>query len=129
MSSRIIPDLVSHWWNLVYGIRNVWRWLPIIWRDRDWDWEYIAKVLEFKLRKHAELEETCGHHVGSELDAKRMRICIALLRRLREDEYFENAQRRFRNARQAGDFAHLHQRADQRYLGLILGKYLTHWWD
>lgn len=35
-----------------YGIRNLWRWFPIIWRDRDFDhfftYEILIKKLEFQ---------------------------------------------------------------------------------
>jgi len=34
---------------LVYGIRNLWRWFPVIWKDRDWDHGYLSRILEFKL--------------------------------------------------------------------------------
>jgi hypothetical protein len=30
-------------------VYNVWRWLPIIWKDQDWDDSYIVKILVKKL--------------------------------------------------------------------------------
>ncbi len=117
------------WRNITSGIRNLWRWIPIIWEDQDWDWYYIAKVLEFKLLKHAEVEEKYGHHMGIKANAKHMKMCAILLRRLIEDEYWENAQKEFGTNRAASIAAMNQSNNDQKYLGLIIGKYLTHWWD
>jgi hypothetical protein len=120
------------WWavtDIWDGVCNVCRWAPVIWDDADFDWEHLAKVMEYKLRRQAHLEEAVGHHVGSRLDAKRMRVCADLLRRLQADEYWTNAVSRFGETPAAAKFSHNQQKSDQRYLGLILGKYLTHWWD
>lgn len=32
------------------GIKNIFKYLPIIWNDRDWDYEYCVKLLRFKLK-------------------------------------------------------------------------------
>lgn len=34
---------------LIYNIKNVIRWLPIIWQDRDFDYEYLLDITAFKL--------------------------------------------------------------------------------
>jgi hypothetical protein len=128
-TSTIWPNIRSCWWDMKNGVYNLWRWLPLIWFDADFDWEYLAEIMEFKLRNMAEHETRYGHHVGSALDAERQRICAELLRRMREDAYHENAVRRFGNNTIAAEFAIKHQRADQKYLGILLGKHLASWWD
>ena len=35
--------------NFVKGVKNLWKWFPVIWKDRDWDDHYIFEVLKFKL--------------------------------------------------------------------------------
>lgn len=37
------------WGNLKQGIRNLIKWWPVIWRDRDWDHAYLSRLIEFKL--------------------------------------------------------------------------------
>lgn len=110
-----------------YGLRNLIRWFPIIWFDRDFDWDFLAQIMEFKLRRMALIFDK-GYHVGSENDARQCRICAELLKRMTEDNYHENARKAFR-----GKFAIDHTmnmaKQDQRYLGVLIGKYLTHWWD
>ena len=51
---------------------NLCRWLPVIWKDQDWDHHYIWEVLKFKLKNQAEYIKTKGHHVDNERDAQRM---------------------------------------------------------
>lgn len=35
--------------NLKKGVSNLFRWLPIIWKDRDWDYEYLYEIIHKKL--------------------------------------------------------------------------------
>lgn len=126
------------YWNIRIGIRNLIRWTPIIWRDRDFDWDYLARIMERKMTWMADRFESPDCPVS---DAKRMgrqvRTCAILLRRLMDDDYFENAgygreawlsasdRKRSRMAYHARDMAE----QDKRYLGKLIGKYLDHWWD
>ena len=124
--------LSNLWWiitDITDGVRNVIRWAPVIWFDADFDWEYLATVMEYKLRRSAKLETTVGHHVGSKRDGQRMLICAEILKRLRADDYFDNAQKRFGSTTLAAKVSQSQHEADQRYLGAVIGKYLTGWWD
>lgn len=115
--------------NFWYGIKNIIRWAPVIWDDVDWDWTSLATIMEYKLRRSAHLEETIGHHTTSLHDAHDMKICANILKRLLDDNYWENAIIRFGATPQAAKFSMEQQAYDQRYLGLIIGKHLTGWWD
>lgn len=37
--------------NFFIGIRNIFAWLPIIWKDRNWDQYFIMNILLFKLKR------------------------------------------------------------------------------
>ena len=67
------------------GIKNLWRWFPIIWKDRDWDYYYIFQVLKFKLEKQAKHL----NKYGSERDAELMMTCVRLINKLQNEEYYE----------------------------------------
>ncbi len=119
------------------GLCNVWRWTPVIWDDQDWDWQFLAKIMEYKLRRMAARFEQGKHHVGTIKEAKRMKVCAELLKRLQEDNYFENAgySRLGWNYKSDAEKTRIvnhmmkMQKNDQAYLGKILGKFLCHWWD
>lgn len=125
LASRFVDSLRS----FKNGVRNIIRWTPVIWGDFDWDWTAIAKVLEFKLRRHARVELTVGHHVGSQRDGRRMLICANLLRRLAEDEYYERCVAQYGHGRISAQLSNKQARADQELLGRLIGKHFTHWLD
>jgi len=76
--------------SIKYGIENLIRWAPTIWKDRDWDHWYLYKMLQFKLIQMEKLHRKYGHAVSSEDKANEMKVCIKLLERLINDEYGEN---------------------------------------
>lgn len=117
------------YYDTINGVSSIIRWIPLIWHDRDWDWCYLASIMEFKLRRMSDHELKHGHHLTSEFDAKNQLICAHLLKRLRDDSYFEEAKKQFKDRRFAAKQSVAVQKQDQEMLGRILGKYLTHWWD
>lgn len=108
-------------YKLRQGITNLMQWAPLIWRDRDWDWAFLARILEFKFRRMSKSLAT-GSHLRRERDARQCLVCAELARRLAEDNYFEMHNRNWKRAEASA-------KNDQRYLGLMLGKFLRHWWD
>src|SRR4051812_6087456 len=86
----IWTNIDSCWWDFRHGIHNLWRWLPVIWFDHDFDWAFTGLILEIKLRRLADCMEN-GYHLNGARDAKQARTCAALLKRLRDDDYFDNA--------------------------------------
>lgn len=76
-------------YNIRNGIKNIFRWFPIIWKDRDWDHYYLFKMLHFKLNKM----EKClrdGCHLNADETADKIKICTHLITRIIDDEYYNN---------------------------------------
>jgi hypothetical protein len=69
------------------GIKNIWYWFPIIWKDRNWDDHYIFEVLKHKLKAQAKYIGDNDRHTRAQLDAKRMRLCVKLIEKVQEEEY------------------------------------------
>jgi hypothetical protein len=63
------------------------RWLPIIWKDRDWDDHYIWELMKNKLRWQANYIAKRDWHTRAELDAKRMRLCANLMDKVQDEFY------------------------------------------
>lgn len=87
---------IKRWWrwngrymltNIKYGVKNLIRWFPIIWKDRDWDQAYIWDVLESKLRNQSHYTKHYGYYVDNNHDARNMLICANLIKKIREEEY------------------------------------------
>ena len=48
---KLSIKLRSYYYQLRYGISNLIKWFPIVWRDRDFDSAYIMEILLFKMRE------------------------------------------------------------------------------
>jgi len=79
--------LRTRYYNIKYGIRNLFRWLPVIWRDRTWDAHYLYSLLEFKFKNMEKDFRRCSWHVGAEKQADQIKVCRLLCKRLKEEEY------------------------------------------
>ena len=77
--------------SLTRNIRNLIKWFPIIWRDRDFDQHYLLDILQFKLQNMAELHRKYGMSVNSETYAQQLEECAHLARRIRDEEYSDEA--------------------------------------
>lgn len=127
-------------------MRNVLRYLPVIWHDSEADYDGLLEFMEVKLRSMREWQKP-GLTLGSVNAPKHYRqltICSELCRRLREDDYYRNAgyagrrdpeDRRdkwsaYSPAKQQRIARHSHymQMQDQRMLGEVMGKHLLWWW-
>jgi hypothetical protein len=87
---------VYNWWRwdgqylpkeIKRGIQKIWYWLPIIWKDRDWDGHYIFEVMKHKLQAQAKYIGDRDFHTRAQLDAKRMRLCVKLMQKIQDEDY------------------------------------------
>ena len=61
--------------DFIRGVKNLWRWLPIVWKDKDWDPTHIYKILQFKLEQQAYAIGSRDRHTGAKRDAELMLLC------------------------------------------------------
>lgn len=73
--------------NFIYGIKNLIRWFPIIWKDRDWDDSYTWDIMIQKFKNQAKYIGTSNRHTHAKRDAEIMMTCVRLLERVK-DEYY-----------------------------------------
>lgn len=139
-------EVVSELWhwltcgihNVTRGIHNMIRWTPIIWRDADWDWTYLIRILEFKLTSMSKCMEH-GYHVNGKKDARDLRVASALCKRIREDRYDESIEnteyqafcprRKDSAASDITWYALFMMKSDIEYLTKLINKRLLYWWD
>ena len=38
----------------ILGIKNICKWFPVIWKDRDWDDSFLFEIIKFKISKMAQ---------------------------------------------------------------------------
>ena len=99
LSNRPRPNFFRRiylWWEhdgkyyhkyFIQGVKNIWYWFPIIWKDRDWDGHYIYEVMKHKLKAQAKYIGDRDFHTRAQQDARRMRLCISLIKKVQEEDY------------------------------------------
>ena len=70
-----------------WGVQNLIYWFPIIWKDRNWDEQYIFEVLKHKLKSQANYIGRRDFHTRAQKDAKRMRLCVKLIDLCQDEPY------------------------------------------
>lgn len=69
------------------GIRNLIRWFPVIWKDRDYDDSFIWEILKTKLKFQAKSIGERGIHVDAKRDAQVMLLCSTLIDKIQNEFY------------------------------------------
>lgn len=69
------------------SICNIIRWIPILWKDRDWDGWYIYTILETKLKHQAKYIGDRDIHTEAKRDAERMMLCVRLIKKIKEEDF------------------------------------------
>ena len=89
-------DYISLWWEhdgrymgkeFIRGIKSLWYWLPVIWKDRNWDHRFIFDVFAHKLKAQAEYIGKYGLHLNNWKDERDMMICVRLIEKVQDEFY------------------------------------------
>lgn len=89
----MIPIWMRRIWESLY---NLYRWAPVIWSDRDWDYGWLLRIMEFKFRNMRELHEQNRRFEGWDRTVSELRTCELLLKRIREHTYMDHEWERLR---------------------------------
>ena len=111
-------------WKVTRFVKNILAYREILWHDSDWDYVYLLKMMELKLRRMGQHFTDHGHLVASERVARECRVASALCRRLRNDDYLHGEITR---ASVIG--AEQRKQADLEYLTRLIRRKLLCWWD
>ena len=73
--------------DFIRGVKNLWRWFPTIWKDRDWDDHFIFELIRVKVQNQAKYIGDRDFHVSAKRDAEIMRT-VAKLIKLQQDDFY-----------------------------------------
>ena len=112
-------------------IKNIIRWIPVLWDDRDGDYWYIFEILKTKLKFQSEHFRKYGYHESSERDAERMELCIRLIDRVQNEYYFDQLVKEKRAEFTDKDIKETTDKHDKakRILFKLLEQNIEGWWD
>lgn len=89
-------DKIRLWWkfegryyhkDFVHGVKNLWRWFPTIWKDRDWDDSFIWDIMIQKIKNQSKYIGDRDFHTRAKRDAEIMMTCVRLMERVKEEYY------------------------------------------
>jgi hypothetical protein len=91
-----IFEKIRLWWkfdgryyhkDFIEGVKNLWKWFPTIWRDRDWDHGFIYEVIKVKLKHQADYIGSHDRHTRAKRDSELMLLCARLIQRCQDEHY------------------------------------------
>ena len=77
-------------WRIRYfitGCRNLIKWMPTIYHDRDWDGDFILKILQKKIEFQRKELVNANRHMRIDIDNRDMTLALNLIERVREEYY------------------------------------------
>jgi hypothetical protein len=77
-------------WRIRYfltGVKNIFKWMPTIYHDRDWDGDFILKILQKKIEFQRKELVSDNRHMNIDRDNRDMTLALNLLERVREGYY------------------------------------------
>ena len=87
------------WFNeIVRGISNIIKWIPVLYKDRDWDSHHIFEMLKFKLIQQRKEIVEANRHTTVWQTNRDITHCLNLIERIQEEtygmEYFDYVRER-----------------------------------
>ena len=77
------------WFNkFIDSVSNLFKWLPVIWKDQNWDGHYIFEILKHKLILQREYLVSKNRHMSIPTINRDITLCLNLIERIQE-EYYE----------------------------------------
>jgi hypothetical protein len=71
----------------IRSTKNIIRWIPVIWKDRDWDDSFIFTILQTKLKNQAEYIRQRDFHTLAKRDSEIMMLCVRLIDKVKDEFY------------------------------------------
>ena len=75
--------------NKIRQIRKILRWIPILWRDRDWDYYHVYEILKQKLIDTEAYIRKEGVHLYNEVDADNIKTAIEMIEKVQTEYHLD----------------------------------------
>lgn len=73
--------------NFISGVKNLIKWGPVIWKDRDWDDAFFFYILKFKISNMAKFQGKKRSYVGSDRNVEIMNTIVRLIDKFQSEHY------------------------------------------
>lgn len=72
---------------IIQGVKNLIRWFPTIWKDRDWDDHYIWEIMKVKIKNQSKYIGRYDRHLSAKRDSEIMMTCVRLIDKIQTEYY------------------------------------------
>jgi len=116
--------------NFIRNIKRVLQWLPIIWKDRDWDYYHIYEMLKQKLIRTEKHIREDGLHVYHKVDADEIKKAIEMIEVVQYEYHLDKYLSEAKSWEDVGMAKSIedHDKARQE-LFQYLSDNIEKWWD
>ena len=84
----IISSLSAYFSSGWRRIKRYIAWIPVLWKDENWDYAYLFEIMRFKISRMRKEIERNKRHVGYKEDLRQMKVAEELLRRVADSDDF-----------------------------------------
>jgi hypothetical protein len=116
------------------GVTNLIEYLPIIWKDRNFDFNYLFILMQYKLKKLEKHHREYGVSKDKDRYANEIKLCINLLERIIKDDYLLIVDKPYKinfnkGSKRKYDHADYLREQDLDLLFKYMRKHVEGWWD
>lgn len=122
-------------WRIRYlfeSIKNLLRWFPVIFKDRDWDHTFILRILYYKIKFIRLRYERNKMFVGQDIEIKWLKMCEYLLKYIIDNKGWEDIESIKKWPQQINISHHkcdLRQEKAEKLFWKIISWRSNYWWD
>jgi hypothetical protein len=73
--------------NVPSNIVTICQWIPILWNNWDWDYNYFLTIVQYKIRRMSKHIKEHGHFVNSDEVCAQMDECVEIIDRFFKADY------------------------------------------
>ncbi len=84
-------------------VKRIIAWIPVLWKDEDWDPAYLFEILRFKIFRMRQEIEKNKRHIGYEKTVRDMKIAESLLARMGFSDFYWNLSQQLEGEEKRGD--------------------------
>ena len=109
---------------MLYRLKRILAWLPLLWNDSEFDQSYLLTVLAFKLRRMSEYHTNMGHTQNRLRTAHQLTQAAVLCERMAAEDYGFSPQGDYQIKKEEYQY-----KQDLGRLCELFRKHLRTWWD
>lgn len=114
---------------IIRKLKIVYKWIPVLMQDEDWDYFYIYTILQRKLEFTREHMLNGGYHEDNKHIASRMQTAINLIEVVKTEKYINDIILQRNNEYDVLNKAYKKHERAKNLLFKFLNHNLHNWWD